>query len=322
LGFIERFLKKEPNEVNNRDVEQFIQHRIEENLNLDYTHIETYHSFEELAKDVSAFANSEGGLIVLGVSEERIDDQKIFPKEITWGDKSLTKERLEDNLIAKVHPTIDGLRILPVRKSNGSGLVMFLIDIPQGLNPPYMASEKKYYKRLNFRKYAMEHYEVADLFGRRRKPLLTLTSKLESIDVKDNQFVCTLRLLLANRGRALAKYVRFIGSFDNAEVLSQSDKLARIDDLRKGVPSIQFSPSFGVLHPHPSSYTNIGEITLKTRTKDALQSVKMTYELEAEDMFPIQGELSFNCSILTMAIQKLQAGEDFLLSTQERSLVF
>jgi len=54
------------------------------------------------------------------MEEERRGDNKIFPKTISGGDKSLSKEKLEDNLIGKIHPRIDGLKIVPVRKDDGS----------------------------------------------------------------------------------------------------------------------------------------------------------------------------------------------------------
>ena len=49
-----------------------------------------YGNFDELAIDVSAFANSEGSLIILGVSEE--EKRKIFSTEITWEDEIFSRE--------------------------------------------------------------------------------------------------------------------------------------------------------------------------------------------------------------------------------------
>jgi len=58
---------------------------------------------------------------------------------------------------------VDGLRIQPVREGNGSMKVIFLLDIPQSNNRPHMAADKRYHKRLNFRRIRMEHFEVVNL---------------------------------------------------------------------------------------------------------------------------------------------------------------
>ena len=166
MVFIEMFLRKDAGQVTREDVEAFVSRRVEENPNLDYKDIRSYFDFDELSKDVSAFANSEGGLIILGVSEDTVkkgeEIVKIYPKEITWGDETHSKERLEDHLISKIRPRINGLRIQPIREGEDSLKVIFLIDVPQSDNRPHMSSDNRYWKRLNFRKTPMEHSEVAD----------------------------------------------------------------------------------------------------------------------------------------------------------------
>lgn len=320
LVFIELFFRKKPEEITSKDIEEFIKRRIEENLNLDYKHIKAFNDFDELSKDVSAFANSEGGLIILGIEEEKVGTDKtlkIFPKNITWGETNLSKERLEDNLIGKIHPRIDGLRIVPIR--NEFKNVIFLIDIPQSENPPHMASDNKYYKRLNFEKVPMEHYEVADMFGRRRRPLLTLIPSLEGVNVEGEAKWFKMRFYLANRGKAIAKYMLFTASFFNVDILIKEGNFIRLDELR-GTPSIQFSDYQNILHPHPSRRTSIGMISFTIKNKN--EPIKMIYELQSEDMFPIEGELILPSQELENFAIDLEKEREILLPVKETKLTF
>ena len=169
MSYINKYFGKDPDLITHEDIDSFINKKIEENVNLEYKSIPKKLDFEELAKDVSAFANSEGGLLILGVSEKEELDQKtkktyrIYPKEITWGEPSLTKEKIEQNLIGKIHPLIEDFRIVPIQDQQHN--VIFLIDVPQSKNSPHMATpNNKYYKRLNFENQPMGHYEVQNLF--------------------------------------------------------------------------------------------------------------------------------------------------------------
>ena len=178
MSFIKRFLGKDPFNPNLRitakDITTFIHQEmpIEENSNLDYKAIPTKDiNFDELAKDVSAFANSEGGLLIFDVSEKAETDPKtgkivrIYPGEITWKESSFKKEVIEQHLVGKIHHPIEDLLLVPVRKSSQDPSVIFLIDVPRSNNAPHMATPyNKYYKRLNFENLPMDHYEVQNLF--------------------------------------------------------------------------------------------------------------------------------------------------------------
>jgi len=165
MVFIELFFKGKK-EIKPEDINLFISQKIEENTKLDYKDIRAYHNADHLTTHVSSFANSEGGLIILGVSQDEIRENartiKIFPKEVTWGEASLDKESLENKLVTKITPPISGVTIRPVRNENNK--VIFLIDIPKSNFAPHMASDYRYHKRINFRIRRMEHYEVSNLF--------------------------------------------------------------------------------------------------------------------------------------------------------------
>jgi hypothetical protein len=166
MGFIERFFK-DAKEIKAKDVLSFISQKIEENMNLDYKDIAAYHDPDKLAINVASFANADGGLIILGVAEGETKDEKgrtkrIYPEKITWGDVSLDKERLENQLATRIQPYISGLVVMPIRDK--ASRAIFLIDIPKSNSAPHMSSDHLYHKRMNFRTDTMEHYEVANLF--------------------------------------------------------------------------------------------------------------------------------------------------------------
>jgi len=165
----------------------------------------------------------------------------------------------------------------------------------------------------------MEHYEVADMFGKRRKPLLTLLCDLKDVSISDGSYKFTLQFYLANRGKAIAKYVVFTASFFNVTIISTTGRFERLDHLR-GIPSVQYGMRLGVLHPHPISRVYIGEILFSV--KDGNQPIRMEYEIEAEDMMPIEGRLNLSVQDLISMKSYIDKGAKFTLSSEEQALTF
>jgi len=134
----------------------------------------------------------------------------------------------------------------------------------------------------------MEHYEVSDLFGRRRRPLVHvifdfLEVALEKVgDPPSLTYKIIVRIFAQNVGKALAKYVRTTIQFENADIGPISrGHFERIDYLRDGVPTLQYDNTQGVMHPAPVR-TQIGELVL--RLKNAESSLGIDCDVVAEDM--------------------------------------
>ena len=63
-----------------QDLKNMIKNQIQENIHLDYKRssaLSLQNNHKEIAKDVSAFANSDGGCIIYGIEED-----KHLPKKI------------------------------------------------------------------------------------------------------------------------------------------------------------------------------------------------------------------------------------------------
>jgi len=165
LGFIEKIFGKIP--FNEKEIDKFIKRKIEESDMLDYKNILKYDDHTDLGAKISSFSNTNGGLLILGISEEEEIVKgkiiRIFPKEITWGDPNkYLKETLENRLFNVIKPWISGLQIVPLRHSKTKE-VIFLIDIPKSNDRPHMVNNKFYYRR-NFSSDPMDYDHVKSMF--------------------------------------------------------------------------------------------------------------------------------------------------------------
>jgi hypothetical protein len=103
---------------------------------------------EEVSKQVSAFANTEGGELILGVREERKGNTRIATA-IEGVPTTLARERLQQVVESNVSPDLTGVRVQVIRISGISERVVFVIQIPQG-STAYQAHDGRYYGRSEF----------------------------------------------------------------------------------------------------------------------------------------------------------------------------
>jgi hypothetical protein len=296
VSFVPTIFGKPPGDVRLSDIQALIQNKVEENHHLEYKSGKILREGEKLSQWVSAFLNAEGGLIVIGVTEDDPSkknrlDARIYPQAIDYAPPGFTRERLEQIIRTNTRgDDVPDIAILPVRDDASN--CVYLVDVPQGQAPPYQAADGKYYRRLNFTKCAMEHYEIADFFGKRRKPCLHLHVQFVEFGRADDRWRFTLRLLLSNDGRALARYIQFTGSFDNADIVGvPKGAVSRIDDLRD-MPSIQWNRDEGVLHPRPDRRTRFADVQLAQQ--DPARPVTFKWDLVAEDFDLLEGSLHFD----------------------------
>ena len=133
----------------------------------------------EMARDVSAFANADGGQIVYGMTERRsrasgLDDgfdPKVYPE--IWFEQVLQQH---------VTPILSGVR--PYHVPLKSGRVAVVIDIPATKGDPHQTSDGRYYRRHNFNRLIMEHYEVQAAFNRTTTPEPFVTLSLRNNPTK------------------------------------------------------------------------------------------------------------------------------------------
>ena len=135
----------------------------------------------ELAKDVSAMANANGGTIIFGLCEVKEEGKPALPGKITPLDSTvMSKERLEQVIYSNISPKIDGIEIVSlVVDASKPKEVVYIVNIPQGTTAHQNTISRKYYKRRNTTIDAMEDYEIRDIMNRSSFPNIELVFEIE-----------------------------------------------------------------------------------------------------------------------------------------------
>ena len=154
------------------DIEKLIEVGYEESIHLDFKDARALDKSEkkkdEIAKDVSSFANSDGGIIIYGVNEL---DHKANSISFVDG-VEYTKEWLENVINSRIQRRIPGVIIYPIRKDGDLKQTIYLVHVPNSDDKPHLTSSKHYYRRYNFSAVLMEEYEIRDAFYRKRSSKL------------------------------------------------------------------------------------------------------------------------------------------------------
>lgn len=154
-------------------LQQFITDEVEESLRLEYKSAPALGNSDqhksEISKDVSAMANSAGGVIIYGLKEFGEKEKRHLPERIDPINRlDFSKERLEQ-IINSIQPRINGILIYSVDLSSDPNHVAYAVDIPQSTTA-HQAKDKRYYKRFNFLSQAMDDYEIRDIMARISTP--------------------------------------------------------------------------------------------------------------------------------------------------------
>lgn len=159
------------------DIIQYISEAAEESLYLEFKSGMAFKEKDEnckneIAKDISAFANADGGILIYGIAEKKFRAASIA----TFDSNIFTKEWLEAILESRIHRPIPNIIIDPIRIGGDIAKSIFVVRIPRSIYAPHQTYLLEYWKRQNFRNRKMAEYEIREAYTR---PNLT---KLKLLD--------------------------------------------------------------------------------------------------------------------------------------------
>ena len=181
---------------------------------------------EELAKDVSAMANSNGGIIVFGIKEKDCGNGHSIPEALSPIPTSeMSKDRLSQLLYSNIQPIIENLEITFIPNTDEDGF--FVVHIPQSSTAHQNRLTHIYYKRRNATVEAMEDYEIRDVMNRNKTPIIDLEFQIIKtvVNVTEKKYAMMpycgikeeksqrveflLKFKPINNGHIFAKYINY-----------------------------------------------------------------------------------------------------------------
>ena len=288
-------------------LQNFITSEIEESLTLEYKSAEALDRVDakkkEITKDVSAMANSAGGILIYGIAEFSVENKRHLPERITPVDRRKYPREWVEQIIQAIRPRIDGIVIHSVNLSSGETDVAFVIEIPQS-NTAHQANDHRYYKRFNFQAVPMEDYEIRDVMFREQTPNIALNFLIEIGETfynSDGKTAISFNLIVQarNNGSAFAQYVAvfldvpvmILEQVENKMNLKDGGKFYRhrLTNLNQEYADEQFKSNFPLLR----SMTMNWKMPLNSEFENFQnEDLSVKWKIYADNALPKEGKIS------------------------------
>jgi schlafen family protein len=234
---------------------------------------------DEIAKDISAMANAEGGQIIYGMTEAN-----HLPAGLDAGVTPTPFDGLwfEQVIQQNIAPKIEGLKILLIPLGNGNNAIV--VTVPQSTTI-HQVKAGLYYRRRNFRNDIIADYEIREAMTRTKNPeLFTL------IELSPGPFPLTYQS----------------GSEHSAPVT-----LSFHIGNRSSTPALYSLISVHVDERLKITSTGVFNGPLKQRTDAGREFDVYMKGIAVPDQFPIFKEMRFalNDRAFHVALPKLQSGQ-------------
>jgi hypothetical protein len=168
-----------------------------------------------VAKAVCGFANSDGGVLIIGLSTKTCSDKYV--PDVIDGTAPIpniagVKSRIDGLIPELVEPPVNGVTVAAVSDAAGATSGFVLIDVPPTDGPPCRSRKDwRLYQRINSGTYLMEYFQIEAMFGKRLRPVLALHLEFGTFRLDGQIYEREFTIGIENRGRGIARFpsIRF-----------------------------------------------------------------------------------------------------------------
>jgi hypothetical protein len=164
-----------------------------------------------VAKAISGFANADGGCLVIGAEARSLkkDEPDAIQSLKPVQDALAVKSRIENLVGNLIEPTLPGIRVIHVLDVPGppTGFVVVYVPSTDAL-PVRSRKHWNFFVRISAGTFPMEYFQLADMFGRRSRPVLSLWHQMGRTRMEHGAAYYEREFLIGiqNSGRAIARF--------------------------------------------------------------------------------------------------------------------
>ncbi len=289
-------------------IHRFVKQQSQEGINLEFKTVGNRRTFgpndrQNLAKAISGFANAEGGIVVWGIRATR-DHEGVDAASEVQPIENVRRalSDLQSNTARATSPIADAVEHKAIREgAEESGYLVTYVPATHG--DPRMAKlgVDRYMKRSGDSFLKMEHFEVADMFGRRRRPQLSLFFDIQPSGKASGpggvSYDVDVILGIQNSGRGIARFPSIALATNSPYELHYYG----LDGNRNtGLPKLvsrNLSASTTVFGGDANHVVHVDSVLEVTKVRTEIRESRMAapdlvvkYRICAQDTVPVEGE--------------------------------
>lgn len=264
-----------------------------------------------VAKAISGFSNSDGGLIVFGVECKKINGLDCASRLAPLDNYERAKSNLNSEVGELLRPKNAGINVysFPSQKYPDKGYVV--IEVPRSDRRPHRSEasdQKGYFKRSGSSTFEMEHYDIEDAFRRKTAPEIALEIGCYKRSTAGDLHLIRMIFYIRNVGYVSAEAPQL----ELTELQGKRYQWPRdLSELSKGVhmevaspKSIKYySDTSFVLHPTDIRPFGVAEFEVLVNADGSIRSaavgkelpfeIPLPFILRAKDMRALKGFFNF-----------------------------